>query len=43
MAGTLVPYSLQRLGINFYLAGQYTQAEYRMRQAYSKYLAFLQF
>src|SRR5215475_7303447 len=39
-AGTLLPYALQHLGINLYLAGQYAEAEQRMRQAYSKYLAF---
>jgi len=36
----LVPHALQRLGINLYLAGQYPEAEQRMRDGYQKYLAF---
>jgi CHAT domain-containing protein len=39
--GTLLPYSLQRLGINLYLAGQLPEAEQRMRQAYAKYVEFV--
>ena len=42
-AGTpsaLVPHALQRLGINLCLAGQYAEAEERMRAGYQKYLAF---
>ena len=35
-----VPHALQRLGINLYLAGQYKEAEQRLREAYAKYLAF---
>lgn len=36
----LVPHALQRLGINLYLAGQYPEAEQRLRDAYAKYVAF---
>jgi tetratricopeptide (TPR) repeat protein len=36
----LVPHALQRLGINLYLAGQYPEAEERMREGYKKYLEF---
>ncbi len=39
-AGTVLAFSLQHLGIDFYLAGQYAEAEKRMRLAYSKYQAF---
>src|SRR5262249_9315090 len=39
--GTLLPFALQRLGINLYLGGQYPEAEQRMRQAYDKYVAFV--
>src|SRR5262245_55562079 len=41
VVGTLLPFALQRLGINLYLAGQYPEAEQRMRQAYDKYAAYL--
>ncbi len=34
----MLAYPLQRLGINFYLAGQFAEAEWRMRQAYSKFV-----
>lgn len=40
MPSALVPHALQRLGINLYLAGQYPEAEQRMRDGYKKYLAF---
>jgi len=38
----LVPHALQRLGINLVLAGQYPEAEARLREAYEKYVAFVE-
>ena len=36
----LVPHALQRLGINLVLAGQYPEAEQRLRESYQEYVAF---
>jgi len=38
----LVPHALQRLGINLVLTGQYAEAEERLREAYQKYVAFVE-